>query len=317
MALTPEIIKQNDALKQLSDDVITAFVTLATNEETRVVNERTGKMYGDLDNDILEATGIPKKDGEKTYDYNKRAFGILKQRSDKSDLTKELDEAKAETVRLKKVVSDNAGDAEVAQRYRDAQLALNKLQEQYDTDKKDWDKTLKTREGEFARLRVEQVLNQTLSGVRFKPEDLIPKDVRQTIIRTAMADILNTFTPEWQKNDDGTTSLVFRNAQGEIVTNPKNLQKPYTAEELMLSRIEGIILKDADGSGAGGAGKNDAGGGGANRISLEGLATQSDAEDRIRELLRKQGLVYGSADYQKRQKEVWAANPEIQKLPLR
>ena len=70
--LTREILIANASLSGLSDEQITAITTLSQNDENSVIAKKTGEIYGALDADILEVSGIAKNGTEKTYDYAKR-----------------------------------------------------------------------------------------------------------------------------------------------------------------------------------------------------------------------------------------------------
>ena len=78
MALTTELLKGNAATAGLSDEQINAVVEMSKNDETAVIGQKTGEIYGGLDADILAASGIAKNGAEKTYDYAKRVIGEIK-----------------------------------------------------------------------------------------------------------------------------------------------------------------------------------------------------------------------------------------------
>ena len=66
MALTTELLKGNAATAGLSDEQINAVVEMSKNDETTVIGQKTGEIYGGLDADILAASGIAKNGTEKT-----------------------------------------------------------------------------------------------------------------------------------------------------------------------------------------------------------------------------------------------------------
>lgn len=80
MALTVEVLKANSVLAGLSDEQLAAITTLSANDENSVIAQKTGKIYGDLDADILSVTGIAKNGTEKTYDYAKGYLVSSRQR---------------------------------------------------------------------------------------------------------------------------------------------------------------------------------------------------------------------------------------------
>lgn len=60
MALTREILVANAALSGLTDEQINAITTLSQNDENSVIAKKTGEIYGNLDADILTASGVEK-----------------------------------------------------------------------------------------------------------------------------------------------------------------------------------------------------------------------------------------------------------------
>ncbi len=78
MALTVDILKANATLSGLTDEQLAVITTLSANDENSVIAQKTGKIYGDLDADILAATGMAKNGTEKTYDYAKRVLSEFK-----------------------------------------------------------------------------------------------------------------------------------------------------------------------------------------------------------------------------------------------
>jgi hypothetical protein len=80
--ITTELLNQQEALNGLTDEQKTAIVELSKNDEGIVIGDRIGKIYGDLDADILAASGMEKQGAEKTYVYAMRVIGELKSRAD-------------------------------------------------------------------------------------------------------------------------------------------------------------------------------------------------------------------------------------------
>ena len=78
MALTTELLNANASTAALTDEQKNAIVEMSRNDETAVIGQKTGEIYGGLDADILAASGIAKNGTEKTYDYAKRVIGEIK-----------------------------------------------------------------------------------------------------------------------------------------------------------------------------------------------------------------------------------------------
>ena len=80
--LNKDIILQQEVLKDLTAEQVQAIETLSKNDENIVLGEKTGRDAQGIETDVLEATGIPKNQGEKYYDYMKRAFSDYKNQID-------------------------------------------------------------------------------------------------------------------------------------------------------------------------------------------------------------------------------------------
>ena len=128
MALTVEVLKANSVLAGLSDEQLAAITTLSANDENSVIAQKTGKIYGDLDADILSVTGIAKNGTEKTYDYAKRGLGEFKTKAESAvQLQSTIDTLTKEKSRLEKAIQDGASDAETAKALK-LKLILQLLQ---------------------------------------------------------------------------------------------------------------------------------------------------------------------------------------------
>ncbi|MGF2525882.1 hypothetical protein ACQUW0_26495, partial [Ralstonia pseudosolanacearum] len=104
MALTTELLNANAALSGLTDEQKTAIVEMSKNDETAVIGQKTGEIYGGLDADILAASGIAKNGAEKTYDYAKRVIGEIKgQAGNAAELQTKVSELEKEKTRLESV----------------------------------------------------------------------------------------------------------------------------------------------------------------------------------------------------------------------
>lgn len=75
MALTRDILVANAALSGLTDEQISAITTLSQNDENSVIAKKTGEIYGNLDADILAASGVEKNGTEKNIRLRKTCVG--------------------------------------------------------------------------------------------------------------------------------------------------------------------------------------------------------------------------------------------------
>lgn len=76
--LTIEMLRQSSDLAGLTDNQLNAIAEMSRNDENTVIGTKIGALHGQYDTDILDITGIKKKDGEKSYDYAKRVLGEYK-----------------------------------------------------------------------------------------------------------------------------------------------------------------------------------------------------------------------------------------------
>ena len=112
MALNEELLKANAATASLTDEQVAAVVEMSRNDEASVIGPKTGEIYGGLDKDILEASGIEKNGTEKTYDYAKRVIGVIKgQVGDNQELQNQIKSLTADKSRLEAELA-KGGDAE-------------------------------------------------------------------------------------------------------------------------------------------------------------------------------------------------------------
>lgn len=96
--------------------------TFIETERNKIRGEETSTIYGGIDKDVLEVTGIAKKGAEeKTYDYLKRVLGANKE----SQTT-----LQTEVANLKKQIADGSTDQSVKDALTQAQADLKKLQDE-------------------------------------------------------------------------------------------------------------------------------------------------------------------------------------------
>ena len=101
--ITTELLNNNEMLAGLTDEQKTAVVELSKHDEGIVIGDRIGKVYGDLDADILAASGMAKEGTEKTYAYAKRVIGDLKGKAESAqELQSKVDVLTAEKAKLEK-----------------------------------------------------------------------------------------------------------------------------------------------------------------------------------------------------------------------
>ena len=313
--LTIDILKQNKALESLTQEQLNAIVTMSKNDEETVIGSKIGTLHGQYDTDIFSVTGIKKNDGEKSYDYAKRVLNEYKTKASSSEtLTTEINALKTQKAELEKKISEGNTDAVLKQQLKDATTRITQMTQQLESEKTNYTKTISDLEKNIVDIKVDNVLTNALSGIKFKSN--IPESVQTILINSAKAEVLAKGTPDFVDNGKGGKNLVFRNAAGEIIANPKNSLNPYTANELLLE----TSLKDAIDFG-----KQQPGAGtippkpsdeGSRIIDISTAKNQVEADDMIAKHLLSNGLTRDSREFGEQSIAIRNEN-KVSDLPLR
>ena len=283
--ITTELLNNNEMLAGLTDEQKTAVVELSKHDEGIVIGDRIGKVYGDLDADILAASGMAKEGTEKTYAYAKRVIGDLKGKAESAqELQSKVDVLTAEKAKLEKALQDGSADTETKKALASAH------------------------EKELFGLRVAMELEGAAKGVKFKSS--IPDNVAKVVV----TDIVERIKKQADTiEDEGKKVLVFKGEDGAVLRDSS--LKPLTATDLLLTELEkvGITDKRRQQTGTGSAQQE---GVDVNVVSLAGVKTQVEADTAIHKMLVQQGLVRGSKAYQDQYDKAWKDNA-INKLPTK
>lgn len=312
MALISAVIKANTALAGLTDEQVAAIEELSRNDENTVIGTRIGELHGQYDQDVLNVTGIAKNQGEKSYDYVKRVLGNYKTQlagvADKdvtiTNLQKEIDGYKAQ-------IAKGGTDPLVAQQLKDAQKQLADTQALLDTTKKDWEGKYNTLNSQYQTSLIDAEFGKALAGIKFK--SVYPESVQRTLIDSAKRTVLSANKADWT-DVNGERKLVFRGADGNILTNPENRLNPYTPGELLMKELKDV-LDDGRRLGGLGTGGTDGGGTGGGSIDLSGITNQVAADEAISKYLMGQGLTRGSREFSDKALELRKQNG-VDKLPV-
>ena len=308
MALTSEVIKANAVLAGLTDEQIAAITTLSVNDENTVIAQKTGKIYGDLDADILAATGVAKNGTEKTYDYAKRVLSEFKTKAEgATTLQTQIDSLTKEKVRLEKAIADGATDAETAKALKQAKADLTAVTTQFNDLKTKFDQAEQTHNTELFGIRVETALQTATAGLKFKAG--LPESATKVLLSQAI-DKIKGMNPEFIDDGKGGKMLAFKDETGAIMRNPNNQLNPYTPGDLLTRELEtmGILDKgrQAAGGGTGAPGVN--GGNGGATFDVTGAKTRVEAYDAIANTLFAQGLQAGTEKFDAAMKQAWLDN---------
>ena len=315
MALTNELLKANEATAGLTEAQMNAVVEMSKNDETAVIGQKVGEIYGGLDADILASSGIAKNGTEKTYDYAKRVIGEIKGQADQvSGLQTQITELTNEKARLQKVIDEGGADNETKAQLTKAKADLENVTKQYtelttkyETEKKDHEKALfdVKLDGEFSK---------AVSGIKLKAD--LPETVRNVVLQQAIAKVKG-MNPEYIDDGNGGKVLAF-NENGATMRNPENSLRPFTATELVSRELQtmGVLETGRQQSGAGSQGGS-GGSGSGGTVDVSGARTQSEAQEIIAKALMAQGKTRGSKEFEDAMAEAWKTNREVIKsLPI-
>lgn len=308
--LTVDMLKQNSALANLPDTALTAIAEMSKNDENTVIGNRIGALHGQYDNDIFGITGIKKNDGEKSYDYNKRILNSYKAKVDKAnEIKNELEQAKIKIVELE----NKTGDSTLRGQLNDAKAQVSQLQEQLKAKEADIATQKAKYQADLTNTHVDYAFKAATAGLKFKSG--ITEPIQKTLLEAAKAEILAKGTPEFIDNN-GTRTLVIRNANGNIINNPKNNLNPYTIAELVME----TALKDVidTGNRQTGAGTNDNANGKKDTalFDLSGVKNQIEADKAIENYLLSNGLTRDSAEFAEQSLQLRKEN-DVAGLPIR
>jgi len=308
--ITADILKANEQLAKLTDEQIASIVTLSTNDVNAEIGKKIGELYRQLDTTIDTSTGIARKGDEKTYNYLERAIKELKGSMPNVDEMKgKIKTLTDEKIRLEALIAEGSKDTETAQLLNQAKAELKSTKDLYLGLQTKFDEQAKTHKSELFGLRVENELTNALNGLKFKAE--IPANVTKTFVNAAISKVKG-LNPDYVDDVNGGKRLVFRDANGVVISNPTNLA-PYTAAELLGNELKDIIaIKGAKGTGT----QVDGGGINNDTVTIGNARTQQEAMTIISKSLCAQGLTAGSKEFQTKLDAAWAEN-KVKSLPVK
>lgn len=311
MSLTKEILQKNEKLEGLSDDQLDAIVTMSTNDENKVIGDKIGEIYGNIDRDITSVLEVQKPEKKKTYEWLKE--DILPMVKESKELKEKLKTAKTEKEELEKKIQKGDGlDEELKGQLEKANKKIEELTLQAKADKELLENKIKEKETANFDLRVNFLSSEAEKGLEFS--DGIPKSARSILIKSAREKILSEYEMEEIEGSDGKKKTVFKK-DGVVANNPDNSLNPYTMEDLF--RIE---LKDSlkagnpkTGANSHNIPKDDKS---QSQLNLSGINNQVDADEEIVRYLMATGLERGSEDFDEKFTEIRKEN-KVAELPMR
>lgn len=311
MALTTELLNANAALVGLTDDQKAAIVEMSVNDESTVIGQKTGEIYGGLDADILAASGIAKNGTEKTYDYAKRVIGEIKGQAGTAQT--QISELTKEKARLERVIAEGGADAETRKALSKATADLANVTKEYTELKTKFDNSEAEHQKAIFGLQLDGEFAKASAGIKFKAD--LPAAVTSVILQQAIAKVKG-MNPEYIDDGNGGKVLAF-NENGTTMRNPENNLRPYTATELVTRELKtmGVLDEGRKATGTGIEPIPPTGGGGA--VDVSGARSQNEAHEIIARQLMQQGKINGSQEFADAMAKAWKDNHEtIKKLPI-
>jgi hypothetical protein len=316
MALTNELLAANTELAGLTDAQKAAIVELSKNDEAQVIGQKVGEIYGGLDTDILNASGIAKNGTEKTYDYAKRVIGEIKGKADQiGGLQTQITELTNEKTRLQGIIDKNGTDEETKRQLTQTKADLENVQRQYNELKTNYDNDKAKYEKDLFNVKLDGEFANATAGLKFKAD--LPESAQKVLLQQAIAKVKG-MNPAYVDNGNGGKVLAFMD-NGAVMRNPDNKLNPFTANELIARELKnmGVLETGRQQQGAGSQGGQGGGGGQGGSYDLSGARTQSEAQDIIAKQLMSQGKIKGTAEFEEAMNKAWKENYEaLKSLPM-
>lgn len=294
--LTKDVLTKN--LEGLSDEQINTIVELSQNDENQVLAKKIGEVHSQYDKDVENITGEKKKADEKTYDFVKRVLKTDQQKSE--ELANKIKDYEQQIKDLKK--NQNTGDD---QKLKDTQDKLDNLQKEYDKVKNQ----LKEKDNEIKDAKINFHLDSALSNVKLKSS--IPESAKQVLTKDAKEKLKKEYKTEFDENGE----LIFRDKDGNLLTNPDNKMQPFKASEMIQRTLKNMEVLDDDNSGKKGNGSEGSAGKG-NDTTIANAKNQVEADEMIGDELAKQGYSKGTQEYADKQAEL-REQYKVSELPMR
>lgn len=295
--LTLDTLKLNPTLSTVDESILKAVAEMSANDENQVIGKKTGEIYGGLEKDILDTSGIAKNQGEKAYEYAKRVITDFKTKAVSiPEYEQKIETIKAERDALSSKIASGTGNEVLQKQLKDLNTQIEQIKNQHTQEKLTWDAKIQDATKAVHSTKINFEFEKALQGVKFK--DTVPEAVRTTYIDSVKSKITSLYTPDF--NEAG--SLIFRDKDGQIKLNPANNMNPITAAELLKADLTDIIDagKKVEGSGTAAGNQSTS----SLTLDLSGARTQIQADDAIVTHLMLKGLTRGTKAFADEQKKL-------------
>lgn len=297
----PELIKKN--VEGLTDDQVAAIAKVTQN----AMAERVAEIHRQYDQDLKELTGKDKPAGVKTYDWMKAEFGGLKEQAEKA--AQEANQAAQEKIaqlesQIEKAKKGGAGSVEVERLQKelnDAKDLAEGLKSQYEKQLSEWQEKYSGLNQEYRKAQIKQ----EIVGMQFRSD--IPESLRELAINNAVQHVLSLNS---ETDDNG--NVIYRNADGKLLTNPDKALAPFTTGELLQKQLADVLDKGRKQTGAGT--KDGKAGDGKNLTLALNAKTQREAMEQITQHLFAVGIPQTDKRHQEFIDQAWKDN-KVAELP--
>lgn len=306
--LTIENIKAVDGI---NDEQAAKIAELSKVDEDKVIGDKFGEVYRNLDSIIEKSTGVKRNGDEKTYLYMERAANEVRAKA--TAATKQVEELTATNAKLQKAIADGSQDAETKAKLQQAEKDLAAITKQFNDLKTEYDGAKDKFAKDVFHVKIESEVANALGGVKFK-EGLTP--TLMTMAKNTVLAKVKESNPDSVDDGNGGKAIVFKDKDGAILRNQDNGLQPITVADIVTKELSamGVLASKRKQTGSGGNGNN--GGGNNTTIDISGAATQTEAYEAIAKTLFAKGLVNGSAEFDAEMQKAWKEN-NVAKLPQR
>ena len=306
--LTVENIKAVDGI---TEEQAAKIAELSKADEDKVIGDKFGEVYRNLDSIIEKSTGVKRNGDEKTYLYMERAANEVRAKA--TAATKQVEELTATNAKLQKAIADGSQDAETKAKLQQAEKDLAAITKQFNDLKTEYDGAKDKFAKDVFHVKIESEVANALGGVKFK-EGLTP--TLMTMAKNTVLAKVKESNPDSVDDGNGGKAIVFKDKDGAILRNQDNGLQPITVADIVTKELSamGVLASKRKQTGSGGNGNN--GGGNNTTIDISGAATQTEAYEAIAKTLFAKGLINGSAEFDAEMQKAWKEN-NVAKLPQR
>lgn len=304
--LNKELLK---TIEGLTDEQIGKIEELSKNDENSVIAAKLREVHDRYDADIKQVTGIDKPLTEKSYDFMKRVLSEYKTQGEApNELQAQVEELKAQNKELTAKMKDGASDDVLKQKLTDSETLISKLREDLRNQQKTHEQSLLEKENELSNFKLTSIQDASDRDLVFKSD--LDKKTLSYHKQGARQEAMQTGKPEIA-DVDGRTAIIFRDENGQIITDDNNLRKPLTYADRYKSLLSPVLDVSSTISGTGAQGVN-----GKPLLGGGNWSTKVEATKAISKELIENGYSVGTSEYESKLTEMYQAH-NVKDLPLR